>query len=79
MAVWAETVVSTIPATTLFEDDAPHGRATWYFLAALVEYMCIYGEKTPVGFTFDPGWDVDSVVTANYQDIVDFIWAELHP
>jgi hypothetical protein len=79
LMTWRDTVVSTVAAGVLFEDDAPHGRATWYFLAGVAEYIEIFNEKPPVGFTFDPGWDVDSIVTTNYQDIVDYIWGVLRP
>lgn len=69
------TVVKDIPANVLFEDLAPHGRATWYFLAAVAEYMEIFGEKPPSGFSFKSEWMVDSTVIENYQAIVDYIWS----
>jgi hypothetical protein len=76
---WRDTVVNTIPASTLFEDDAPHGRSTWYFLAAVADYIEIYDEKPPAGFVFNPAWGVSSVVTSNYQAIVDHIYGTLRP
>lgn len=76
---WRDTVVNTIPASTLFEDDAPHGRATMYFLAAIANYIELYDEKPPAGFVFNPAWGVSSVVTSNYQTIVDYIYAVLRP
>jgi hypothetical protein len=76
---WRDTVVNTIPTGTLFEDDAPHGRSTAYFLAAVADYIEIYGEKPPAGFVFDPAWSVNSVVTSNYQAIVDNIYRTLRP
>jgi hypothetical protein len=79
LRTWRDTVVSTIPAGTLFEDDAPHGRSTWYFLAAVANYIELYNEKPPVGFVFDGSWNINSVVTSNYQSIVDFIWSVLRP
>lgn len=79
LTTYRDTVVSGIPITSLFEDLAPHGRATWYFLAAVAEYIELYDEKPPVGFVFDGGWGVHSTVTSNYQSLVDFIWGVLRP
>ncbi|MFT5724136.1 MAG: hypothetical protein ACI9JN_001253 [Bacteroidia bacterium] len=71
------TVVKDMEATALFEDLAPHGRATWYFLAAVAEYIEVFGEKPPANFEFKSEWFVDSTVTSNYQPIVDYIWSVL--
>jgi hypothetical protein len=79
MLTWRDTVVSTIPAGTLFEDDSPHGRSTWYFLAAVAEYIELFNEKPPANFAFQGGWNVHATVTSNYQAIVDFMWGVLRP
>ena len=71
----ADGILSGIPTTELWEDEAPHGRATWYFLAGLVTYMATYGVEAP------PGFDVPEIVhpevRTHYAAVVDFIWAEL--
>lgn len=36
-----------IPYDELYEDDAPHGRASLYFLAALITYMAVYETPAP--------------------------------
>lgn len=79
MLTWRDTVVSTIPASALFEDDAPHGYSTWYFLAAVADYIELFNEKPPAGFVFDGGWGVHATVQSNYQAIVDFVWTSLKP
>jgi hypothetical protein len=79
MLTLRDTVVSTIPMADLFVDDAPHGTATWYFLAGLVQYIELFNEKPPANFSFEPGWGVHATVTANYQALVDFIWGVLRP
>lgn len=79
MLTWRDTVVNTIPTGSLFEDDAPHGYATWYCLAGIAEYIELYNEKPPTGFVFDGAWGVHSAVTSNYQTIVDFMWGVLRP
>lgn len=69
------TSVFQIAVTDLYEDDAPHGKPTLYFLASLITYMAIFEEKAPSGYTVPT--IVSSVVQANYSDIVDVIWNEL--
>jgi hypothetical protein len=75
LIAYRDSVVRTIPATTLFEDLAPHGRSSWYFLAAVADYIALYGEKPPANFNFNAAWGVSPVITANYQAIVDVIWS----
>lgn len=64
-----------ISPANLYEDDAPHGWPTMYFLTSLVMYMHMYGEKPPASFT------VPSVVVPevrnNYTEIVDYMWARI--
>lgn len=64
-----------IPITELYEDDAPHGRASIYFLASLVTYMAMYEEETPM--EYEAGTTVHSVIRDNYAQVVDYIWREL--
>ena len=66
---------TNIPFTELYEDDAPHGRPSIYFLAALTTYMATQGEKAPASFTV-PGI-VHPDLQENYTDIIDLIWDEL--
>jgi hypothetical protein len=74
-----DTVVGTIPLASLFEDDAPHGLSTTYFLLAVADYIELFNEKPPTGFVFNGAWGVHPTVTANYQAIVDYIWGVLRP
>lgn len=64
-----------IPVANLYEDDAPHGRPTIYFLAGLVTYMATYQEIAPLNYQVPN--TVDSVVRANYNAIVNIIWTDL--
>ena len=64
-----------IPFTDLYEDDAPHGRPSIYFLAALTTYMAIQGEKAPSSFSV-PGI-VQADLQQNYTEVIDLIWDEL--
>lgn len=70
-----ETALSGIPILDLYEDNAPHGRPTIYFLASLVTYMAMYGELAPANFT--NFGTVHSLVQSNYATAVNYIWAEL--
>ncbi|MEQ8583344.1 MAG: hypothetical protein RIC30_20255 [Marinoscillum sp.] len=67
--------LSSISMTELYEDDAPHGRPTIYFLASLVTYMSIYGTPAPAKFVVPI--TVHENVRDNYEVIVSFIWTEL--
>lgn len=64
-----------IAIDTLYEDDAPHGRPTIYFLAALTTYMAMYHEPAPS--TFQVPSIIDPIIANNYQQVVDFIWNSL--
>ncbi|MFK7802210.1 MAG: T9SS C-terminal target domain-containing protein [Anaerolineae bacterium] len=70
-----ESELNQIPITELYEDDAPHGEPTLYFLAGLITYMDIYGEKAPADFEIPS--TVHPLVQNNYTDVVDDIWNEL--
>ena len=70
-----ELLSNQIPLTELYEDNAPHGRPTIYFLAALTTYMAVYEEKAPANFVL-PNL-IHQAVRNNYSDIIDFIWNEL--
>lgn len=64
-----------IPLLELYEDDAPHGRPTLYFLASLITYMAIYEEPAPPNFEVPS--TVHQQVAQRYAEIVDFFWQEL--
>jgi hypothetical protein len=64
--------LSQIPSTELYEDNAPHGRASLYFLASLVSYVGIYEEKPPVDF--DIPEIVHPIIIENYSSIIEKIW-----
>ncbi|MFK7808516.1 MAG: T9SS type A sorting domain-containing protein [Saprospiraceae bacterium] len=55
-------ILSNIPITELYEDDAPHGRATLYFLAGLITYTAIYQMEAPLSY------EVPSIVHQEVQD-----------
>lgn len=64
-----------IALTELYEDDAPHGRATIYFLAALINYMALYGEPAPI--TYQVPDIIEPTIAENYVAIVFFMWEQL--
>jgi len=66
----------TIPAASLYEDDAPHGYATIYFLAGLVTYMGTFEEEAPASYTVPS--NLNAAVVNNYATIVDFFWDYLN-
>lgn len=66
---------SSIPITELYEDDAPHGRATLYFLAGMISYMALYEEQTSLSYQVPD--IIHPTVRDNYSNILNLIWAEL--
>ncbi|MEO0731460.1 MAG: hypothetical protein AAFZ52_01395 [Bacteroidota bacterium] len=64
-----------IPLLELYEDDAPHGRPSLYFLAALITYAAVYEEPAPASYAV-PAIVHPDIRTA-YAAINDTIWAEL--
>ena len=71
------TLVKNIKPGVLFEDLAPHGRSSWYFLASVAEYIELFDEKPPSNFSFKTEWAVDSAIVNNYNSLVDYIWTVL--
>ncbi|WP_057792965.1 Ig-like domain-containing protein [Roseovarius atlanticus] len=67
--------LNQLSATDLYEDDAPHGTPTKYFLASLVTYVDTFGSLPPADF--DIPADVHPLVRANYADIVAAIGNEM--
>ncbi|MEL6717595.1 MAG: T9SS type A sorting domain-containing protein [Bacteroidota bacterium] len=65
-----------IPIEALYEDDAPHGRPTIYFLAALITYMAMYEEPAPS--TYQLNNFIHPIIIENYSTAVEFIWEELN-
>lgn len=72
----SNTVLNQIPITELYEDDAPHGRATTYFLAGLITYMAVYQEQAPANYTVPN--IVHQIVSDNYAMVNNFIWTALN-
>lgn len=67
--------LNQISADSLYEDDAPHGRPTIYFLSGLISYMALYQERAP--YTYQVPSIIDLLVANNYNSIVNVIWNEL--
>jgi len=61
-----------IDPVDLYEDNAPHGRETIYFLAGLATYMAIYEEEAPTSYTVPN--TVLPIIADNYTDIADDFW-----
>ncbi len=73
--LFMETALDGIPVTDLYEDGAPHGRPTLYFLASLITYSAMYGVRPPSDFSIPSS--IHNLVRTNYSDIIDIIWEEL--
>lgn len=64
---------SAIEGEDYFEDNAPHGLPTFYFLAGLATYMGIYGEPAPANYVVPS--TIHPTIAANYQSIAQDIWS----
>ncbi|MEL7535378.1 MAG: T9SS type A sorting domain-containing protein, partial [Bacteroidota bacterium] len=71
----AQSPFDQIPIDSLYEDDAPHGMASTYFLAAMVTYMAMYQEQTPLTYNAPP--IIHSTIRNNYSTVVTHIWNAL--
>jgi hypothetical protein len=67
--------LSDVPVEVFYEDDAPHGRPSLYFLAGLVTYMAVYAGPPPAGYAIPD--DVDTRIRDRYAEIVEAVWTEL--
>ena len=65
-----------IPLDEIYEDDAPHGRASLYFLASLVTYMSMYEDAAPLDYQVDP--IIHPIIADNYQEVINIFWTELN-
>lgn len=73
--LYENTNVGQIPITELYEDNAPHGRPTLYFLAGLTTYMAMYRQKLPDDYPVPN--TVHPNVGNHLATIIDYIWEEL--
>jgi len=64
-----------INMTNLYEDNAPHGRPSIYFMAAMITYMAVYEELPPS--TYQPSNFIDPIIAENYQLLSEFFWEQL--
>lgn len=64
-------VLEEVPVEALYSDDAPHGTATQYFLAALVTYTALYEAPAPAGF--QPPEGLHPSVRGNYARLTEEI------
>ncbi len=70
-----QTPLQGIPLTSLYEDDAPHGQPTLYFLASLITYSAIYKTQPPDNLNIPN--TVHPLVRNNYSTVINYIWNEL--
>lgn len=73
--MFIDTVLNQVPLTELYEDDAPHGRASLYFLAGLITYMAIYEQPAPLNYNVPS--IVHPIIQNNYEAIVNQAWSKL--
>ena len=57
--------------TDLYQDDAPHGTPTLYFLASLVHFTAVYGSAPPSNLVLPN--TIHASVRNNFSDIVEWL------
>lgn len=70
-ALLTETSLRGLAATDLYTDDAPHGTATLYFLAALITYESLF--NTPLPDRVNLPSSIHPLVRQTYPEIVNFL------
>jgi len=68
-------LANQIPLDELYEDDAPHGRSSTYFLASMITYMAIF--EKPVRADFDIPRSIHPAIANQFENIIAFIFNEL--
>ena len=66
-----ETPLAALAPQDLYSDDAPHGTAALYFLAALITYSSLYNEPPP---SFAPPDTLPALIRDGYPQIAAFVW-----
>ena len=69
-----ETGLEEIPVTDLYSDDAPHGTASLYFLAAIPTYYALFGELPEPGPFAN---EVHPLIAANFEGFTQIIQEEM--
>ena len=71
-----KTDLETLSATDLYLDDAPHGTANTYFLAALVTYAALFDSRPPTDLSLPNS--IHEKIRENLAVIADTICANQH-
>jgi len=64
-----------IDVSDLYEDNAPHGRPSIYFMAAMITYMATNQEMPPN--SYQPTGFISPIIAENYEILNQFLWNEL--
>lgn len=66
-----QTILRELSSEDLFVDNAPHGNATFYFLAGVVTYMDLYQEPIPSGYKIPSS--VNQLVRDNFSEVESYL------
>lgn len=69
-------LLEDLDVTDLFTDDAPHGTATTYLLAAMITYSALYDVPPPAGFK-PPVQAIHPELVEKYGEVASAIWAAM--
>ncbi len=70
-----EVLGDAVPFEELYEDSAPHGRASLYFLSGMITYMCLFEERVPENYM--PDETVHPYIRQEITALSDLAWDRL--
>ena len=76
-ALLSKAPLDAIDVQDLYSDDAPHGRVTLYFLAAMITYSALYEAPPPADIPLPDL--LHPLVRDKYAAIADRIWGQVKP
>lgn len=67
---------NTMAIDELYEDDAPHGRPSIYFLAAMITYIATFEQRPPASYQ-PPSNFIHPLIINEYQNLIETMFDEL--
>ncbi len=76
--IYTEVLNNQVPFTEAYEDNAPHGTPSTYFLVGLINYMALFEQEVPSSYTPSPSSAIHPAIIENRSAIYEYIWQELN-
>jgi len=76
--IYTDILDNQIPFIEAYEDNAPHGTPSTYFLAGLINYIAFFEEQVPDDYAPTPSAEIYPIILNNLTAIKNYIWQELN-